>query len=201
MKSSSLLLVSGGILLGLAAGLMMTPIVAVDGVPHVSIWLETVNRICTSISGLGTLVAVIFVVRQFKLLRLQTDLLQKNVAASMDSAVYNRLDSFNRFIVEHHRIYDLLNTHQNGNEPADQKANLHHLCDLGFTFYEEIFKHNSRYQLLHSEDWDEWKAKLQHFFEKPYVEGYWKSVSHRYSHSFQKFILEMISGAPLRTAA
>lgn len=201
MNSTSWLLVGCGVILGLMCGLMMTPIVAVDGVPHVSIWLETVNRICTSFSGLGTLVALIFVVRQFKLLRLQTDLLQKNVAASMDSALYNRLDSFNRFIVEHHKIYELLNTHQNGNEPTEQKAKLHHLCDLGFTFYEEIFKHNIRYQLLHSEDWDEWKANLRHFFEKPYVQGYWKSVSHRYSQSFQKFISETISDDPIRVAA
>lgn len=201
MKSTSFLLVGCGMLSGLAVGLMTTPIVSVDGVPHVSIWLETLNRICTSISGLGTLVALIFVVRQFKLLRLQTDLLEKNVSASMSSALYNRLDSFNRFIVEHHKIYNLLNTHQNGDEPADQKDKLHHLCDLGFTFYEEIFKHNTRYQLLHSEDWDEWKANMQHFFAKPYVQGYWKSVSHRYSQSFQKFILETTSDARIRIAA
>lgn len=201
MRRNTLFLIACGMILGLALGLVMTPAATVDGVPHVPIWLETVNRICTSISGLGTLVALIFVVRQFKLLRMQTDLLQKNVAASMDSALYNRLDSFNRFIVEHHKIYDLLNTHQNGHEPTEQKAKLHHLCDLGFTFYEEIFKHNTRYQLLHSEDWDEWKANLQHFFEKPYVQGYWNMVSHRYSQSFQKFINEMISETPLRAAA
>lgn len=201
MKSTSALLLGCGVILGLAVGLMMTPAVTADGVARVPVWLETVNRICTSFSGLGTLVALIFVVRQFKLLRLQTDLLQKNVAASMDSALYNRLDSFNRFIVEHHQIYDLLNTHQNGHEPADQKAKLHHLCDLGFTFYEEIFKHNIRYQLLHSEDWDEWKANLQHFFEKPYVQGYWNMVSARYSQSFQKFICEMNSTVPIRVAA
>lgn len=201
MKSSSFLLVGCGITLGLTAGLMMSPVVTVDEVPHVSIWLETVNRVCTSVSGLGTLVALIFVVRQFKLFRQQTDLLEKNVTASMDSALYNRLDSFNRFIVEHHRIYESLSIHESGHEPADQKANLHHFCDLGFTFYEEIFKHNTRYRLLHSEDWDEWKANLQHFFEKPYVRGYWKSVSHRYSHSFQKFIIEMISETSIRVAA
>jgi len=201
MRRNSLILVACGLIIGLAIGLVMTPVVTVDGVAHVPIWLETVNRICTSFSGLGTLVALTFVVRQFKLLRLQTDLLQKNVAASMDSALYNRLDSFNRFIVEHHKIYELLDTHQNGHEPADQKAKLHHLCDLGFTFYEEIFKHNNRYRLLHSEDWDEWKANLQHFFEKPYVQGYWKAVSHRYSQGFQAFIRDMNPKSAIRVAA
>lgn len=201
MNSTSWLLVACGVILGLVCGLAMTPTVTVDGIPHVAIWLETTNRICTSFSGLGTLVALIFVVRQFKLLRLQTELLQKNVVASMDSVLYNRLDSFNRFIVEHHKIYDLLNTQVNGQEPPEQKAKLHHLCDLGFTFYEEIFKHHTRYRLLHSEDWDEWKANLQHFFNKPYVRGYWKHVSTRYTQSFQKFIDETISDTPIRAAA
>src|SRR5262249_2654246 len=129
-----------------------------------------------------------------KLLRWQSDLLQKNVAASIDSALYNRLDSFNRMIVEHHKIYDQLNLPFDQQQDPDQKAKLHHLCDLGFTFYEEIYKYRTRYDLLNPEDWDEWIANMQHFFGKPYVRGYWRLVSARYAKSFQNFVDEMYAG-------
>lgn len=202
MNWNSFLLVGSGLVLGAALCLMLTPLAVNGGAsPHIALWLELTNRVCTSIGGLGTFAAMIFVVRQFQLLRLQTELLQKNIIASMDSALYQRLDSFNRFIIEHHKIYDLLKTQVNGHEPAEQQAKLHHLCDLGFTFYEELFKHHARYQLLQAEDWEQWKAKLIHFFGKPYVQGYWRIVSPRYSQNFQKFINDMYEAVSIKIAA
>lgn len=201
MNWNSLLLVVCGMMLGLAAGLMLTPVVTTREATQIALWVELMSRICSSIGGLGTFAALIFVVRQFRLLRLQSELLQKNVVASMDSALYSRLDSFNRFIVEHHKIYEQLNSQVNGQEPVDQRAKLHHLCDLGFTFYEEVFKHHVRYQLLYAEDWDEWNAKMIHFFAKPYVRGYWNMVSSRFSQSFRRFVNDMYETAPMRIAA
>ena len=46
------------------------------------------HRVCTSVGGLGTFVALIFVVRQFNLLRTQSELVQKNTMASMDGQLY-----------------------------------------------------------------------------------------------------------------
>lgn len=194
MKGQRYYLVLVGVVCGLALGLMLKPLVQADGSHQIAPWLEVVHRVCTSIGGLGTFGALIFVARQFKLLRWQSELLQKNVVASMDSALYTRLDSFNRFIVDHHELYELLDTEFNQQEAPSQRAKLHHLCDQGFTFYEEIYKHHHRYQLLSSEDWSEWNANMRHFFGKPYVLGYWKQVSTRYTGSFQKFVNSMYHG-------
>ena len=66
------------------------------------------------------------------------------------------------------------------------------MCELGFTFFEEIFKHHLRLQLLDTEDWDEWEQNFLHFFGKPYVRGYWKSVVGRYGKRFQEYANELI---------
>lgn len=196
MNSHSVVLVVCGAVLGVAVGLMANPLLTTSETAQVAPWLEIAHRVCTSVGGLGTLAALIFMVRQFHLLRLQTQLLQKNVLASMENALYARLDYFNRFIVDHHEIYDLLNTPFDRQEVPDQRAKLHHLCDLGFTFYEEIFKHYTRYKVLSAEDWTEWHANMQHFFGKPYARGYWRLVSARYTRSFQQFVDDMYAGKP-----
>ena len=185
-------LIAYGLILGIAIGVMLSPLRMVAGKPQVTEWLEVVHRVCTSIGGLGTFVTLIFVGRQFQLLRTQSELVQKNVVASMDSVLYSRLDSFNRFIVEHHAVYDLLRSPFNAEEPMEDRAKLHRLCDLGFTFYEEIFKHRVRYKLLDNEDWDEWHSSMAHFFAKPYVQGYWNTVSNRFAKSFQPFVADLI---------
>jgi hypothetical protein len=92
---------------------------------------------------------LIYVIRQF-------DLVQKNTRASLDGQRYARLDSFNQFIVEHDAEYDMLGQPYEEVQPTAHRARLHHLCDLGFTFYEQIYKHHVRYDLLDTEDWEEW---------------------------------------------
>jgi hypothetical protein len=194
MNGHPALLLTIGAVVGLSVGMTLGAVATAVESPQVALWLEIAHRLCTSIGGLGTFAAMIFVVRQFQLLRSQTELLQKNVVASMENSLYSRLDSFNRFIVEQHKVYDLLNTPYDEQEAPDQRAKLHHLCDLGFTFYEEIYKHYTRYKILDSEDWTEWNANMQHFFGKPYVRGYWRQVSMRYTRGFQKFVDEMYGG-------
>jgi hypothetical protein len=44
-----------------------------------------------------------------------------------------------------------------------------------------------RYDLLATEDWEEWQQNLAHFFSKPYVRGYWPTVAGRYARSFRAF--------------
>jgi hypothetical protein len=182
-----------GTVIGLSLGLMLTPLLASDGNVTLALWLEVVHRVCTSVGGLGTFVALIFVVRQFNLLRTQSELVQKNTLASMDGQLYSRLDSFNKFIVEHDQEYELLNKPYVGDESANHRYRLHHLCDLGFTFYEEIYKHHVRYRLLETEDWDEWQQNMAHFFGKPYVRGYWPTIAGRYARSFQAFAGELLA--------
>ena len=191
MNRSSLLILVTGIILGLAFGLMLSPIIASEKQANVPLWLEVVQRVCTSIGGLGTFVAIIFVVRQFNLLHVQSELVQRNTMASLDGQLYARLDSFNKFIVEHDKEYELLNNPYDGDQPSVNRHKLHHLCDLGFTFYEEIYKHHIRYKLLDSEDWEEWQQNMGHFFSKPYVRGYWLNVAKRYAESFQLFANEL----------
>jgi hypothetical protein len=181
-----------GILLGLTAGLLLTTFTTRAEDAKVALWVEIVHRICTSVGGLGTAVALVFVMRQFNLLRRQSELLQKNIGASMDSELYARLDSFNKFIVEHAQDYDLLDQ---GFEQADRtnpRSKLHRMCELGFTFFEEIYKHHVRYQLLETEDWEEWQQNMIHFFSKPYVRGYWSTVAGRYAKSFQAFANDLV---------
>ena len=187
MKWSSPIFLTMGLVIGLSIGLMLTPLIATEGDVKVAMWLEVVHRVCTSVGGLGTFVALIFVVQQFYLLRTQSDLMQKNIVASMDGQLYARLDSFNKFIVEHHKEYALLDEPFEQHASPDDRPKLHHLCDLGFTFFEEIYKHHIRYKMLDTEDWEEWQQNMDHFFSKPYVRGYWKIVALRYAKSFQTF--------------
>lgn len=172
---------------------MLTPIIANEERVTIALWLEVVHRVCTSIGGLGTFVAIIFVVRQFNLLRTQSELVQRNTMASLDGQLYSRLDSFNKVIVEHDAEYELLNKPYQEGGPTDHRYKLHHLCDLGFTLFEEIYKHHIRYKLLDSEDWDEWQQNMSHFFSKPYVRGYWATTSSRYARSFQAFATNLVA--------
>ena len=193
MKRSSLMMLALGAVIGLSFGLMLTPFIATEEHVTIAMWLEVVHRVCTSVGGLGTFVALIFVVRQFNLLHTQSEFVQKNTMASMDGQLYSRLDSFNKFIVEHDKEYEMLNKPYERDEPPDHKYRLHHLCDLGFTFYEEIYKHHVRYRLLDTEDWDEWQQNMAHFFSKAYVRGYWNTVTGRYAKSFKAFANDLVA--------
>ena len=193
MKWSSLLLLAMGIVIGISFGLMLTPLIATEDGVTVAVWLEVVHRICTSVGGLGTFVALIIVIQQFTLLRTQSEQVQINTRASMDGQLYARLDSFNRFIVEHYKEYALLDEPFEQHASLDDRPKLHHLCDMGFTFYEEIYKHHVRYKLLDTEDWEEWQQNMVHFFSKPYVRGYWTTVAGRYARSFQTFANDLVA--------
>ena len=193
MNRTSIIFLVAGIIIGLSLGLILSPISASGERAAISLWLEVIHRVCTSIGGLGTFVAFIFVVRQFNLLRAQSELVQRNTMASMDGQLYSRLDSFNKFIVEHDKEYELLSQPYDHDQPSDHRYKLHHLCDLGFTFYEEIYKHHVRYSLIDSEDWDEWHQNMAHFFSKPYVQGYWLTISARFARSFQGFVAELMA--------
>jgi len=182
-----------GVVIGFSLGLMLTPLIATEQDQKITLWLEVVHRVCTSVGGLGTFVALVFVVRQFNLLRTQSELVQKNTMASMDGELYSRLDSFNKFIVEHDKEYEMLNKPYEQDEATDHRYRLHHLCDLGFTFYEEIYKHHVRYGLQDTEDWDEWQQNMSHFFSKPYVRGYWPTIAERYARSFQAFANDLVA--------
>jgi hypothetical protein len=182
-----------GLVIGIAFGLMLTPLIASENDVKVAMWLEIVHRVCTSVGGLGTCVALIIVIQQFTLLRTQSELVQKNTRASMDGQLYARLDSFNRFIVEHYKEYGLLDQSFEQDASPEDRPKLHHLCDMGFTFYEEIYKHHVRYNLLETEDWEEWQQNMVHFFSKPYVRGYWTTVDVRFAKSFQTFIYELLA--------
>jgi type IV secretory pathway VirB2 component (pilin) len=72
MKRSSLLILATGVIIGLSLGLMLTPFIATEEHVTIAPWLEVVHRVCTSVGGLGTFVALIFVVRQFNLLHTQS---------------------------------------------------------------------------------------------------------------------------------
>ena len=193
MKRSSLQILVMGVIIGLSLGLILAPFAASEEHITIANWLEVVHRVCTSIGGLGTFVALIFVVRQFNLLHAQSELVQKNMMASMDAQLYSRLDSFNKFIVEHDKEYEMLNKPYEACEIADHRYRLHHICDLGFTFYEEIYKHHIRYGLLDTEDWEEWQQNMAHFFRKPYVRGYWPTIAGRFARSFQAFANELVA--------
>jgi hypothetical protein len=193
MKWSSSMFLAIGVVMGLSFGLMLTPLIPSENDVKVAMWLEVVHRVCTSIGGLGTFVALIIVLRQFYLLRTQSDLVQMNILASMDSQLYSRLDSFNKFIVEHYKEYAMLDQPFERDASPEDRPKLHHLCDLGFTFFEEIYKHHVRYKLLDTEDWEEWQQNMVHFFSKPYVRGYWNMVAERYARSFQTFAKDLVA--------
>lgn len=192
MKISNLHMVLFGLVLGIAIGLLLDPLSRTGDRGQVVLWIEIFHRVCTGIGGLGTFIALIVVLRQFNLLRNQSALVQKNIVASMDAQLYSRLDSFNRFVFEHYKEYDSLDQPFLADEPLELRSKLHRMCELGFTFFEEIFKHHSRLKLLETEDWDEWEQNMNHFFIKPYVRGYWGRVSGRYSKSFQLLMNELV---------
>ncbi|WP_020475367.1 hypothetical protein [Zavarzinella formosa] len=192
MKRSSLIILAFGVVLGTAIGLLLNPLVKSEGHLQAAPWLEIAHRVCTAIGGLGTFVTLIIVVRQFRLLRNQSELVQKNIVTSMESQLYARLDSFNRFVFEHFQEYDLLDIPFPQQVSSDQRSKLHRMCELGYTFFEEIFKHHMRLKLEESEDWDEWEQNLIHFFRKSYVRGYWKTVSTRYAKSFQTLANDLV---------
>lgn len=193
MNWSSRMLLVLGMAIGLSVGLMLTPLIAVENDARVAMWLEVVHRVCTSVGGLGTFVALIIVIQQFNLLRSQSDLVQKNTRASLDGLLYARLDSFNKFIVEHYREYAQLDDPFEQHASLDDRPKLHHLCEMGFTIYEEIYTHHVRYKLLETEDWDKWQQNMDHFFSKAYVRGYWKTVSVRYVRGFQTFVNDLLA--------
>src|ERR1700730_7482018 len=141
MKWPPLMFLIIGLVTGIVVGLMLAPWRTTGDNAQIPMWLEVVHRVLTSVGGLGTFVALIFVVRQFNLLHTQSELVQKNTVASMDAQLYARLDSFNKFIVEHDKEYDLLNMPLEKQAP-EHRSKLHRMCDLGFTFFEEIFKHH-----------------------------------------------------------
>ncbi len=192
MKLSFLAVVVFCVVLGIAIGLALQPLASAGHPGQVALWLEVAHRVATAIGGLGTFVALIIVLRQFYLLRTQSELVQKNIVASMDAQLYVRLDSFNRFVFEHSKEYDLLDSPYPQPEAPEQRSKLHRMCELGFTFFEEIFKHHVRLKLLETEDWEEWEQNLLHFFQKPYVRGYWRTVAGRYARSFQSLANELV---------
>jgi hypothetical protein len=192
MRRAATLCLVTGLLGGLLVGVQFSAIGAVSDA-RVAVWLEVAQRICTSVGGLGTLFALVFVILQFKLLRTQLQFVQRNTAAAISGQLYARLDNFNKFIVEHDKEYEMLNSPFHDHEPAESRSRLHHLCDLGFTFYEEIYKHHVRYDLLDTEDWEEWQQNMTHFFSKPYVRGYWKTTASRYAKTFQAFAAGLVT--------
>lgn len=192
MKPSSLAAAVFCVVLGIAIGLNLHPLARAGHEGQVAVWLEVTHRVATAIGGLGSFVALVIVLRQFYLLRTQSELVQKNIIASMDAQLYARLDSFNRFVFEHSSEYDLLDTPYSQLESQEQRSKLHRMCELGFTFFEEIFKHHARLLLLETEDWDEWEQNLHHFFRKPYVRGYWNTVANRYAKSFQTLANDLV---------
>ena len=193
MKPSSLALVVFSVVVGISLGVMLNPLTNATERGQVALWLEVVHRVSTGVGGLGTFVALIIVMRQFYLLRAQSDLVQKNIVASMDAQLYARLDSFNRFVFEHSQEYDLLDKPYLEVVSPEQRSKLHRLCELGFTFFEETFKHHVKLKLLETEDWEEWEQNLIHHFSKPYVRGYWKTIARRYTKGFQSLVNELVA--------
>jgi hypothetical protein len=193
MKVRWLLLVGLGLVVGAVGGYLLASSPTTLGSDRVPAWLEAIQRICTSVGGLGTFAALIYVIRQFNLVGDQNKLVQKNILASLDGQLYARLDSFNRCIVEHAEEYRLLEKEFTDEERTSHKPRLHHLCDLGFSFYEQIYKHHVRYDLLPTEDWDEWQHNMAHFFAKPYVRGYWPTVQERFAKGFRMHVQELMA--------
>lgn len=175
-----------------ALGLMLNPLVHIDGELKPAHWLDVTHKICTAIGGLGTFVTLIIVMRQFQLLRAQSDVVQKNIVASMDAQIYSRLDSFNRFVFEHSLEYDQLDQKFDPNESTSSRSKMHRMCELAFAFFEEIHTHHRRLKMLETEDWEKWENHMIHFFRKPYVRGYWQSVAERYARGFQNLVAELM---------
>jgi hypothetical protein len=66
-----------GLVIGLSVGLILSPLFAAEQHLTIAAWLDVVHRVCTSVGGVGTFIALIFVVRQFNMLRAQSDLCRK----------------------------------------------------------------------------------------------------------------------------
>lgn len=181
-----------GVLFGIAIGFTLAPWTGGEGRGSVAPWRKVAHRVATAIGGLGSFAALVVVLRQFRLLRAQSELVQKNIAASTDAQLYVRLDSFNRFVFEHSQEYDLLDKPYRQAESPEQRSKLHRMCEHGFTFFEEIFKHHVRQKLQETGDWDEWQQNMIHFFRKPYVRGYWRAIAGRYAKCFQALVGEVI---------
>jgi hypothetical protein len=186
MRLPSLLFLAIGLAFGAIVGYVLASSPTQAESYQVPAWLEVAQRICTSVGGLGSFAALIYVIRQFNLLGDQNQLVQTNIRASLDGMLYARLDSFNKFVVEHATEYDMLAKPFEGVDPSCNRAKLHHLCELAFTFYEQIYKHHDRFHLLETEDWEEWQQNMRHFFAKPYVRGYWPQVRDRFGRQFRE---------------
>src|SRR5437879_3354023 len=126
MKWPPWLMLTFGFVTGIAIGLMLAPWRMTGEDTRIPLWLQVLHRILTSVGGLGTFVALIFVVRQFNLLHTQSELVQKNTRASMDAQLYGRLDSFNKFIVEHDKEYDQLDVPLE-KQPPEHRSKLHRM--------------------------------------------------------------------------
>ncbi len=188
MRVRWVLFLGAGLVVGAVGGYMLAASPSQMEATRIPAWLEVLQRVCTSVGGLGTFAALVFVIRQF-------NLLEKNVLASLDSQLYARLDSFNKFVVEHYAEYEMLEQPYKDVDPACHRAKLHRLCDMGFSFYEQIFKHHARYDLLDTEDWHEWQHNMAHFFAKPYVRDYWQTTRERYARRFQVFAGRLVAHA------
>jgi hypothetical protein len=180
MRVHLLLALAVGLVAGAVGGYLVAASPAQAEATQVPAWLEVVQRVCTSVGGLGTFAALIYVGTQNALVR-------KNIRASLDGQLYNRLDSFNQFVVQHDAEYQLLAKDYQDEELVGHRAKLHRLCDLLFSFYEQVYKHHFRYDLLETEDWEEWQPNMAHFFAKPYVRGYWLATRDRYAKSFRDY--------------
>ena len=200
IKYPSLAVLAACLAPGIALGLLLNPMVWHGHDLTSAHWLDVAHKVCTGIGGLGTIVTLIIVMRQFQLLRSQSELVQKNIIASMDAQLYARLDSFNRFVFEHFQEYDLLDSAYQPKDPSPQRSKLHRMCELGFAFFEEIHTHHRRLKMLETEDWDKWEQNMIHFFKKPYVNGYWNTVSERYARSFQLPVGELTGKINLANA-
>src|SRR5260370_533010 len=116
MSVRALLILAAGLTVGIVLGYLLTSSPPGGHGQGVPVWLKVVQRVCTSVGGLGTVAALLFVVRQFNLLRHQSDLVQKNVLASLDGQLYARLDTFNKFVVEQDAEYEMLDSLRVGQE-------------------------------------------------------------------------------------
>jgi hypothetical protein len=98
MKLQLLLILAAGLVVGAVGGYLLAASPAQAEATHVPAWLEVLQRVCTSVGGLGTFAALIFVILQFQQLGTQNKLVSKNIRASLDGHLYARFDSFNHFI-------------------------------------------------------------------------------------------------------
>jgi hypothetical protein len=99
------LVLAAGLVVGAVGGYLLVASPAQAEAHQMPAWLEVVQRTCTSVSGLGSFAALIYVIRQFNLLGAQSKLVQKNILASLNGQLYARLDSFNKLTVDHDQEY------------------------------------------------------------------------------------------------